>query len=655
VRGDDKLKSGHKTGWRKDAAKIIVVFGDRMSWQTSVNEKELKELARATGAKIIFIDTYEMNNSTGRRSVYDSHSGSQMQDAAVEIADASDGVYIKLDDLSKMKEAIVDSVFDALADNSWRGGMLARVGASSDQQWRMRTHSSVTATSADEGRTLNVELRTPNQPTSKFTVDTTAATRVNNTGYYQGNIDDAKDIFGKDMTGNMSDGRSKSICHTNKDNSFMRFILRDGASGVVESYYGQRLTDASQLPASDIKTISSYDMRHRVIDPSGGLSSAAGALKLFVNWRDEDVYGIETNAQLAGGTGTAIFVGKVDRDRKELTGSYLYKTRETGGKSLVIRDAARDTTTLQMCVAGLGGTFGAVFDRSGYGSGSLSAMTMSGFRKQAEVANTDARVRNDIWKGYAAGWVRNGGSVQSAHSINPNEVQISLNPGENSVTANVNMRIGGTGASVGFANAGSEVDGENLYITKDAFVAVKDIHGTPSYVAAAGDDGLDYMTWGVWSVEAAHSGMANATVLDGSHWIAGRMTPDVDMPTTGTATYNGSVHGTAYESGALHALTGTSRLEANFGTGNIGGALNINYVNGGAYATSNLSSVSIRNGNQFGGSLGGADNGGSIQGAFYGPGKSAPGGFPLEVGGNWNINKNNGASHATGVFTGKKK
>jgi len=213
----------------------------------------------------------------------------------------------------------------------------------------------------------------------------------------------------------------------------------------------------------------------------------------------------------------------------------------------------------------------------------------------------------------------------------------------------VNMRLDGTGASVGFANAASEVDGENIYITKDAFVAVKDIHSTPSYVAAAGNDGLNYLTWGVWSVESAHTGLAGATVLDGSHWIAGTMTPTHDMPTTGTASYAEQVLGTADEGGILHALDGTSNLTANFGTDNIGGALNINYANGGgAYATSDLSSVSIHNGNQFGGSLGGTDSVDTIQGVFYGSGAA-------EVDGNWSINKNGGASHATGVFTGKKE
>jgi len=302
---------------------------------------------------------------------------------------------------------------------------------------------------------------------------------------------------------------------------------------------------------------------------------------------------------------------------------------------------------------GLGGTFGAVFDQGSWG-GDLSAMTMAGFRNQASVKNTNEPVKSVTWTGYAAGWVKSGGSVQLAYSSNPNEVQITLNPAEDSVTTNVNMRIDGTGASVGFANAASKVEGKNIHIAKNAFVAVKDIHGTPSYVAAAGsDDGLDYQTWGVWSVESAHTGASGATVLDGSHWIAGTMTSLADMQIrTGTATYKGHVHGTAYEGGALHALEGTSTLIANFENNTIGGKFNVNYVNGSAYAVAeigtNVQAVEIRNDNQFGGPLGGAGVTGSIHGAFYGLGAA-------EVGGNWSINKDNGASHATGIFGGKEE
>jgi len=176
----------------------------------------------------------------------------------------------------------------------------------------------VTATSADEGKTLDFALRYPNQTTSGFTVDTTAKTRVSGTGYYAGQITDFgyiyKDAYDKEQKNEGIFGKDfsagNSIFHTNADNSFMRFILRDGSGGVVEGYYGERLTNAAKLPPSAIKTISSYDMRHRVIDPNTGKSDAAGAMKLFVNWTGGDVYGIETNAQLAGGTGTAIFISK---------------------------------------------------------------------------------------------------------------------------------------------------------------------------------------------------------------------------------------------------------------------------------------------------------------------------------------------------------
>jgi len=565
-----------------------------------------------------------------------------------------------------MKEAVVDSVFDALADNTWQGGMLARIGSGANQQWRVRTPSSVTATSEDEGKTLNIALRSPGQPTSGFTVDPATSTRVQGTGYYAGTITDFGysvtnadgsieanyGIFGKDYSA------GDSVFHTNADNSFMRFILRDGAGGVVEGYYGERLTDQAKLPPSHIKTISSYDIRHRVIDGrySTKETSAAGAMKLFVDWTGENVYGIERNANLAGNKGTALFIGKVDRARTELTGNYVYKTHP-GLSTLAIRDAARDTTSLQMYgkngAVGLGGTFGAVFDGGITSSSSgLGSMMMSGYQNQASVTTTYSPVQDEVWKGFAAGWVRNSnGSINPAYSSNPDEVQITLRPLFDSVKANVNMQAygGGTPKAVGFASEWSEVNGQNVYINKDAFVAVQDMNGKPSYVAADGDDGYDYQTWGVWSVEDARNTGTSAEVLDGSHWIAGAMTSIADMQLkTGTATYNGHVHGTAREGGRLqlHALDGTSKLTANFDSGTISGQLNINYVNGGAYATSDLSSVSIYNGNQFGGSLGGADNVGNIQGAFFGPGAA-------EVGGNWSINKDNGASHATGIFNGK--
>jgi len=634
---DAATKTGQATGWRKGAEKVIVVFGDAPSWQHSVNEKELKDLARRTGARIVFIDTDEINSGSASSNLYDATDTRQMQDAALEIADASGGSYMRLTDVSKITDAVLDSVYDALADNKWTGGMLAQTGTGGEQ-WRVRTPSSVTAESSDDGKTLTFVLRYPNQPESRFTVDATA-TWVAGRSYYEGSIADATDIFGRDLS-------ASSVFHVNDEQDFFRFILRDANSEanntVVEGYYGERLNAKAKLADAGVSV---YDLRHRVSSP-GDVSTASDNMKLFVNWATGKVYGIDVNAALAGGEGTALFVGEVDRDALEIAGKYVFNTRNPAtGSSSRITDARRETTTLQLygkdAASGMGGTFGATFyDATNHAS--LGSMLMSGYLNKTAAASTYVPARNEVWKGFASGWVVTGGAVEQAWSSNPDAVQVTLRPDTAEVKADVNVRGRSTGVSHGFSSDWSDT---NAYASQRAFVTMKDVDDVPSYVATAGDDGYDYLAWGVWSAE--QTGTPNAKVMDGSHWIAGTMTQTVDMPRSGTASYVGQVHGTAYEGNALHALNGTSQLTANFGAGSIGGQLDVHYANQGTvYATSHLAGVSI-SGNQFGGSLTGADNSGNIQGAFFGPNAA-------EVGGNWAISKNGGASQATGVFTGKK-
>jgi len=637
---DAAIKTGQATGWRKGAEKVIVVFGDAPSWQHSVNEKELKDLARRTGARIVFIDTNEINSGSASSNLYDATNTQQMQDAALEIADASGGSYMRLTDLDKVKDAVLDSVYDALADNKWTGGMLAQTGTRANEQWRVRTPSSVTAESSDDGKTLTFVLRYPNQPESRFTVDATA-TWVAGRSYYEGSVADATDIFGQDFS-------ASSVFHVNDEQDFFRFILRDANSEanntVVEGYYGERLNAKAKLADAGVSV---YDLRHRVSSP-GDVSTASDNMKLFVNWATGKVYGIDVNAALAGGEGTALFVGEVDRDTLEIAGKYVFNTRDlaAGSGPSRITDARRETTTLQLYgkdgASGMGGTFGATFYDAA-NRASLGSMLMSGYLNKTAAASTYVPASNEVWKGFASGWVVEGGSVKQAWSSNPDAVQVTLRPDTAEVKADVNVRENGTGVSHGFSSDWTDT---NVYANQRAFVTIKDIDAVPSYVATAGDDGYDYLAWGAWSAE--QTGTPNAKVMEGSHWIAGTMTQTVDMPRSGTASYVGQVHGTAYEGNALHALNGTSQLTADFGAGSIGGQLDVHYANRGtAYATSHLTGVSI-SGNQFGGSLTGADNSGNIQGAFFGPNAA-------EVGGNWAINKNGGASQATGVFTGKKE
>lgn len=631
------LKSDQVTGWRPGAAKVIVVFGDAPSWQNSVNEKELKELARTTGARIVFIDTSEINYGQ-QSNVYAASSGQQMQDAALEIADASGGSYMHLSDVSKIKDAVLDSVYDAIAENKWGGGMLARIDAGT--KWRTRTPSSVTAESKDGGKVLVFTLRYPNQADAVFSIDTSTAGKVAGHEYYQGSVSGANSIFGKGMG-------VDSVFHTNAAQDFFRFVLR-GEGGIVEGYYGERLNSVSKMPSSGVST---YDLRHRVISPYDNNAYAAGGMKLFVNWASGKVYGFEENASLAGGAGTALFIGDVDRSGLEIEGQYVFKTRrltmtESSSIPRFIRDAMRETTSLQFYGGsypnGIGGVFGSAFYNES-GSPTISSMLMSGYVNEKNAASAYAPANNEVWKGYAVGFVanRSSGAVSIAYNTNPEDLEMTLRPTSGAVKADITVRDGG--AAYSFASDWSD---SSVFVNKDAFAVIKEVNSVPSYAATTmtEDDGYNYLSWGAWSTELVAT--PNTSVMDGSHWIAGTLTPTTSMPTTGTATYTGQVRGTAHEGGALHALNGSTNLTANFGTGNISGQMNIRYANtGAAYATSHMSGVTI-SGNRFGGSLSGADNAGVIQGGFFGPAAQ-------EVGGNWAIEKTSG-SKAAGVFSGKR-
>lgn len=633
---NSSLASNQVTGWRSGAEKVIVVFGDAPSWQNSVNEKELKELIKLTGAKVVFIDTSDINIGQ-EQNVYDAATGSQMQDAAIEIADASGGSYMLLTDVDKIKDAVLDSVYDAIADNKWTGGMLARVDSST--RWRLRTPSSVTAVSDNGGGTLNFTLSYPNQIDSNFTVDTTTAAKVAGHEYYEGTITDATAIFGKDMSEN-------SVFHTNLAQDFYRFVLR-GSGGELEGYYGERLSATSNLANSGVST---YDMRQRVISPYGNqISYSTEGMKLFVNWSSGKVYAFENDAKLDSQYGTSIFIGDIDRDRLEIGGKYVLKTRrlsaaENSELPRFVTDARRDTTTLQFYGSnfanGIGGTFGATYYDE-YKTPALSSMLMSGFLNGKNVTVGYSPSNNEVWKGYAVGLVadRSTGAVEVASNFNPDDVQITLRPA--SATAKADIKVSNSGT---YSLATDWTD-TSVYVNKDAFAVVKEVDGVPAYAVTTmtEDDGYNYLAWGVWSTETV--GTPNKTVLDGSHWIAGRLTPTVDMPTTGTATYSGQVRGMASESGGVHSLNGTINLNANFETGNITGQLDIRYAaTGAAYAVTNLSGVSI-SGNSFAGSLSGSNNTGAINGSFYGPAAN-------EVGGNWEVNKT--GSSAAGVFSGKR-
>ncbi len=634
------VATNQDSGFRTGVKKVIVIFGDEPSYQNAINEKELRDLLKQNNATLVFIDSgygsHSLNNSGTSTYVVNATDNEQMDGAAQELADYTNGSYFQLIDTSKVQDAVLLAIYDSIADNKWTGGMISKIDG--NDIWRVRTPSSVIASTKDGGDTLTFTLRYPNQTASNFTMNTTIATQVIGTGYYQGTITDATNIFGQDMS-------SSSIFHSNVDLDFFRFILKNDYS-VVEGYYGERLSAASKIPTTGVST---YDLRERVVSPYTQTSYASDTMKLFVNWATGKVYAFDTNALMDSAEGTAIFVGEIDRAALEISGKYAFKTRrlsasESSNLPRAIKDAMRDTTTIQLYgnayPNGMGGTFGATY-YSENGTPSLSSMMMSGYVNTKNVAKSYTPSDNEVWSGHAVGFVanRSTGAVAIDSSTTTDDVQMTLKPSTGEVKASITVTDGSTNRTLT-----TDYTDTNVYVNQNAFATMKDAGNIPTYAATtmSENDSYNYLSWGTWSTELSAS---NKTVVDGSSWIAGKLTPTASMPSSGTATYNGTVQGMSYESGSLKALNGSHTMNANFGSGTITGTMNVNYASSGAsYATTNLNAVSI-GGNGFAGGLNGTDNTGSIKGSFYGPAAN-------EVGGTWALSKT--GSSAAGIFAGKK-
>jgi len=151
----------------------------------------------------------------------------------------------------------------------------------------------------------------------------------------------------------------------------------------------------------------------------------------------------------------------------------------------------------------------------------------------------------------------------------------------------------------------------------------------------------DYTTWGRWS----GSKFFFSSRLDSGYFIAGQLTNNDDLPTTGIVRYQGDILGTVYDNG-YKDLDGTSNIVANFSTNTLTGTLNINYKDDGML----FSNAQIDNGtisadvNCFSGDLKDGTADGTINGAFFGP-------QAVEIGGNWTIEKD--GNKASGIFNGE--
>ena len=78
----------------------------------------------------------------------------------------------------------------------------------------------------------------------------------------------------------------------------------------------------------------------------------------------------------------------------------------------------------------------------------------------------------------------------------------------------------------------------------------------------------EFLSWGVWASSARDPRNNGKTLAAFGSYVAGTPTTTVQLPTTGTATYNGSMVGFASDNGHISPASGTYRNVWTFQNGN---------------------------------------------------------------------------------------
>jgi hypothetical protein len=307
-----------------------------------------------------------------------------------------------------------------------------------------------------------------------------------------------------------------------------------------------------------------------------------------------------------------------------------------------------------------------IVDTSDYNNDTKINLTQ---KAQQTTVVTPSKVSYNDWKGYMTGNVRIKGTAGELRYWGGNfDDDLNDHPGgftleTNSKTGNVeNVQINhGPSYDISYneiQKSDYNANPKNVQIWK------VDSNGNNTVVEATGS--YTYTSWGIWQQDGGiytdyNLGHGIEHNVEG-HWVAGDVT--VDLPKTGSATYNGTVAGSWYTAGDLGndanrpqyggAIKGTMAMTVDFSNAAIvAGNLNLKKADNSSFATATMNNMQMNTtNNAFHGKLIGAnimDNGQSgnvVKGRFYGPKAE-------EIGGNWNVNKTTG-EFASGVFAGKK-
>jgi len=638
-----QVATGQATGWRDGARRVIILFGDEPSYQDSINEKELRQILLDNDVALSIIDSGDDSRSQNTGSTntsWDATSGFQLVHAAEELTDGTGGAYIQLISTDELVDAILAATFDAIAENTRTGGQVTRITDS--RAWRIRTPSSVEASTPDGGDTFDFTLRFPGETDSMFSVDLTSGAATLGKDYLEtSSVTGASDIFGEDLS-------ATSLVQFTEDKDFLRFVFVNGSGAEVEGYYGDRL---DSLPGSGTTT---FDLSSRSLSPYDGDVyagvTAANVMdtRMSINWSTGKVFAYDPTSPNPE-SGVGLFIGEVNPTTKKVEGRYVaIADRETAGESAsvprYIQDTARGNTNLQLygesAPAGIGGTFSVNWHNEN-GTPSYTSFLASGFA-DSTVAGPTTISTGESWQGFAAALIidRSDGSTSVAVNDDASDVAMTFHPNSGEFEGHIEVEDGSTHTL--------DTDREDsAFVSSDAFGAVKDENGTPAHIATDTEQSsqYDYTSWGTWSKDS--SGSPQQSVPARSPWIAGRLTPDGDVPTSGSATYSGEAWGHLNESGSFTTVSGDATLNANFGSRTLTGSFDdMRRADGSSWTSANVNAGWASGQNNIQGTIN-ATNGmsGNLRGAFFGPNAE-------EVGGNWHLQ--GGGDKAAGAFRGKR-
>jgi hypothetical protein len=199
--------------------------------------------------------------------------------------------------------------------------------------------------------------------------------------------------------------------------------------------------------------------------------------------------------------------------------------------------------------------------------------------------------------------------------------------------------------------------GTSVFVSEDAF----GLAGNGGVLTTVSDlGGSDYASWGYWYK------VGEVNDVEFGFWVGGALTPNVNVPTSGSATYSGKVLGGVASSNGLDLIntaTSSVNLAINFGSNNVAsGNISFSTMGGQSWnlnvdsATSSINRAAISGNSGFGASFDAANsssnvgsiNSGVIAGNFYGPNAQTVGGSFKATAGMDN------AYTAAGVFKANK-